>query len=291
MASKSADHTHSNCVQGSDHESAPESDYQDQPAEDGELLEILEQLSETIDTAHNVLAGQQELASKAAQPEQAAGLEIPPPPPVAPARWSGFNSPLAAAIGVFFGVAALWLFWNSPQFPGSTELVKDQDHIARAVVSPSPVVGAMTPPPAAEPEPAAKPLTPSQPAKTAAPAIEVKKDTLVTAAAPADKEPALPPLGKEEETRFLQRGEVLVASGDIASARLAYEYSANRGSADAMFALAQTYDPAVLASWNVVGIEPDISAALEWYGRAAQHGHDPADARASELEHLAKRQP
>ena len=37
------------------------------------------------------------------------------------------------------------------------------------------------------------------------------------------------------------------------------------------------------------GIEPDAKIALEWYGRAAQKGHDAADARASELERLSKR--
>lgn len=89
---------------------------------------------------------------------------------------------------------------------------------------------------------------------------------------------------KDEEARLLDNGRGLVSSGDVASARLVYEYAAGRGSVDAMFALAQTYDPAVLDTWNVVGIRPDIKVALEWYGKAARLGHDAADARADELE-------
>ena len=163
------------------------------------------------------------------------------------------------------------------------------------------------------------PSTPAAPAAPAAPAIErtkiepglpaqtpapvkpapevIKEEAVVAAlavkpavaAVPVEKVPAPPFIGKAEETQLLKRGRDLIISGDVASARLAYEYAAHRGSADAMYALAQTYDIEVLASWDVVGIEPDIKMALEWYGRAAQNGHDPADARASELEKLSRR--
>lgn len=133
---------------------------------------------------------------------------------------------------------------------------------------------------------------PQTPAKTASlpePATEPVKEQPVIAPVGIEKTPALPSIGKAEEVVFLKRGRDLVDSGDVASARLAYEYAALRGSADAMFALAQTYDPEMLSSWNVFGIEPDAKIALEWYGRAAQEGHDGADARANELEKLSKR--
>jgi len=127
------------------------------------------------------------------------------------------------------------------------------------------------------------------PAKQVEPVVDSEKEAPEQTASASEKTAFLPPLDKQQEARILERGRTLSASGDVASARLAYSYAALRGSTDAMFALAQTYDPEVLASWNVVGIKPDTSVAPEWYGHAAQRGHDPADARIYELEKLSRR--
>lgn len=104
------------------------------------------------------------------------------------------------------------------------------------------------------------------------------------------KRPAPPvALTPEEEKALLARGDTFLDNGDFASARLVYEHAAARGSAEAMFALARSYDPRFLTGGNAVGIKPDRKLALDWYARAAQKGHDQADAMASELERSAAR--
>jgi len=344
MASKSSDHTRPNSVRDSDracarksnkHKKALEDDIHphegygpESPlsaeksgsAEDEELLEMLEQLSKTIDTAHNVIAGQQALSSSGllseearASQEQVSGLELPLPPPVAPSQRRVLVPVLTTAFSLFFGIAALaaiWLFWNSPEWAGYIDLTKKQDRIAATTVSRTHEADVITrslaslpaktaplhSPPSSAPEPlkAIKPaMKPEPPAKIIAyvePEIVVVKETLRSASVAVEKAPVPPALGKEEETQILERGRELISTGDVASARLAFEYAAHRGSADAMFALAQTFDVDELASWNVVGIEPDANIALKWYGRAAQNGHDPADARANELEQQSNQQ-
>ena len=317
---------------------------------------MLEQLSNTIDTAHSVIAEQQALtpdvllgeeagiseettvSEKEQNPGQDSGSEIPLQPPAETSGRRVFVPALATAISLFFSIsalAAMWLFWNSPETSGKIELGKDQGRIPDTIVSRTnradlvprapdstparavPLQSPASPPPGpvkiSEPEiktePPVKAVTPIEPAieavkdepeppaKTVAaiapvePGIEAVKDAPKNAAIAVEKAPALPALGKEEEKQLMERGRELISSGDVASARLAFEYAALRGSADAMYALAQTYDMDVLTTWNVYGIEPDVKIALKWYGRAAQNGHDPADARASELEKLTKRQP
>ncbi|MHA1164609.1 MAG: hypothetical protein ACTSP0_03380 [Alphaproteobacteria bacterium] len=362
MASKSSDHTRLNSVRDSDRACADKDDtHTDEgsepeysppdpslpeeisgSAEDEELIGMLEQLSKTIDTAHDVIAEQQAISSKVILSEQASASEepiseadIPLPAPDASTGRRVFVPVLATAFGVFFSIAALaamWLFWNSPETPDNIDLSKNQDRIATTTVtrthkadvisrSPASIPPKIAPlqspaPSVPEPvkilEPAIKPVspvktaapiepvieaakdTPEPPAKTVAlvePETEVSNDTPGSAPVAVEKAPAPPAIGKDEETQLMERGQELISTGDIASARLAFEYAAHRGSTTAMFALAQTYDIEVLASWNVVGIEPDVKIALEWYGRAAQNGHDPADARAFELEKLTKRRP
>ena len=355
---------------------------------------MLEQLSETIDSAHNALAEQQALPPVVApteqafaQEKQAHGLEeqvfglqeqaseleeqasvldfpSTPPLPGTPVTKKSIVPVLATIFSGIFGVAAmaaLWLFWNSPNNSGEIDLAKDQNRFSGTDVSrsqkseerapsqasipaktaaplqpsasinpvPAPQAVQITEPVTLSPVPVTKPIS-APPARTVIiePPIEIVKDPLVppavTAAPPApaapavevkqdapqapaktasltepatepvkeppviaptkiEKAPALPTISKAEEAVFLKRGRELVNSGDVASARLAYEFAALRGSADAMYALAQTYDPQMLSSWNVYGIKPDPKIAMEWYGRAAQKGHDGADARASEL--------
>ncbi|MDH3579390.1 MAG: hypothetical protein OEM91_02030, partial [Hyphomicrobiales bacterium] len=164
-------------------------------------------------------------------------------------------------------------------------------------ISPEPkqpdVVAAVPTPPApsAPPKPAVDAAA-SQPTvtETAGPKIsapepvssEIEKPKVVARTQP-ERRTAPPPLEKAEESRLLAKGKGLSRSGDIASARLVYEHAATRGSAEAMYALAQTYDPRMLAQWEVIGIAPNPSLALEWYTRAARLGHDAADARAGEL--------
>lgn len=319
MASKSSDHTGNKSVRDPDCERAPKSDKPDKSRKDGtldpegskdeELLIILEELSNTIDTAHIALAGQQAFTSNIlhsgpddAGEEQIGGFEFPSLPPAEPVRRRAFVPALAAVFGAFFGIAALaalWLFWNSPDTPGTINLAKKQDRIVIVSAPPERKEIVINSIPIERKEDATPQIVSSLPARTEAivtPDIAVLENSPKSTDVIVEKPPAIPvikkaAIGKDEEALFMERGQTLISAGDIAGARLAFEYAAQRGSAEAMFAFAQTYDVDMLAEWNVIGIKPDAKIALEWYGRAAQQGHDPADARASELEKLTRRQP
>jgi TPR repeat protein len=86
-------------------------------------------------------------------------------------------------------------------------------------------------------------------------------------------------LTRNEIAALLKRGQDLIAGGDIASARLILTHVAEAGNADASFILAGTYDPAVLATRRVVGVQPDPAKARAWYTRAAEQGSSEAKRR------------
>ncbi|MBV1705193.1 MAG: hypothetical protein KGQ28_10340, partial [Hyphomicrobiales bacterium] len=90
------------------------------------------------------------------------------------------------------------------------------------------------------------------------------------AAAPA---PAMDPATAD---KFIARASDMIAQGDIAGARLMLGPAAEGGSAKAMFALAQTYDPATLAQWKVIGLQGDKAKAIAWYDRALKAGDSAA---------------
>jgi len=162
MASKSSDHTRPNSVRDSDracarksnkHKKALEDDIhphegsrpesplsaeESGSAEDEELLEMLEQLSKTIDTAHNVIAGQQALSSSGvlseearASQEQVSGLEHPLPPPVAPARRRVLVPVLASAFSLSLA-SRRWLPYgfSGIHLSGPAKLIWQKNRIA-----------------------------------------------------------------------------------------------------------------------------------------------------------------
>jgi hypothetical protein len=93
----------------------------------------------------------------------------------------------------------------------------------------------------------------------------------------------LPPLPADEEEVLLRRSKELMQQGGIAAARLIYEELANRGSAKAALALAQTYDPAFIPPSATSAVKPDVEIALKWYERAAIYGSDEARQRIAAL--------
>jgi TPR repeat protein len=84
----------------------------------------------------------------------------------------------------------------------------------------------------------------------------------------------------------LKRGNDLIASGDLAAARLVLRGAANAGDAHAAMTLAGTYDPVVLEKLGVHGFVPDLAMARVWYERAKKFGAAEAPQR---LELLASR--
>jgi hypothetical protein len=84
-----------------------------------------------------------------------------------------------------------------------------------------------------------------------------------------------------EITQMMNKGAELMANGDVAAARLMYQRAAETGEAAAAFALAETYDPLVLAKG---GIPPNVERARTWYAKARELGSSQAPER---LERLA----
>jgi hypothetical protein len=93
-------------------------------------------------------------------------------------------------------------------------------------------------------------------------------------------------LDPDEIAALLGRGERLIASGDLAAARLVLQRAAEAEDARAALALAGTYDPIVLGQRAVHGFAPNIALARTWYERAEQFGSADAPRR---LEMLASR--
>src|SRR5262249_58803795 len=82
-------------------------------------------------------------------------------------------------------------------------------------------------------------------------------------------------LSSDEITELLARGDTLLRSGDIASARLFYERAANAGNGRAALLLGATFDPVFLGR----GVRSDPASARLWYQRARDLGEAEAERR------------
>ncbi|WP_407157714.1 hypothetical protein [Bradyrhizobium sp. STM 3557] len=147
------------------------------------------------------------------------------------------------------------------------------------------------------PEVSGEAITPAYESATQsqAPIVEVPAATQVPATLPPpaafpqpEAKPTIHHLAPEEVASLLVRGDTLIASGDVAAARLVLRRAAEAGNARAAATLAGTYDPAVLAKLGVHGIVPDIEMARAWYEKAKQFGSTEASRR---LETLASKRP
>jgi TPR repeat protein len=83
---------------------------------------------------------------------------------------------------------------------------------------------------------------------------------------------------------LLARGDDLLATGDVAAARLFYQRAAELGSAAAATAVGQTYDPGVLELLRVRGARGDVQLAAEWYRKAVAAGDRQAEIRLNRLQ-------
>jgi hypothetical protein len=78
---------------------------------------------------------------------------------------------------------------------------------------------------------------------------------------------------------LVNRGEELIAQGDIAAARILLQRAAEARDARAAFALAATYDPIMLAILRAHGVTADVALARDWYQKAGEFGSDEAQYR------------
>lgn len=87
--------------------------------------------------------------------------------------------------------------------------------------------------------------------------------------------PATPKLLDAAEIAFMMKGAAeFMANGNIAAARMMFRPAAEAGDPAAAFALAETYDPLVLAKLGAKGgIAPDVALAQRWYAKANELGY------------------
>lgn len=93
-----------------------------------------------------------------------------------------------------------------------------------------------------------------------------------------------PAAGNESPTGVLTTAELLIAGGDVALARTLLETSVAPKSAEILFALAETYDPNMLAAWGVRDLRADSEQARSLYRRALAGGMDKARQRLQGLQ-------
>jgi hypothetical protein len=86
-------------------------------------------------------------------------------------------------------------------------------------------------------------------------------------------------LDEEQITVLLKRGKDLIATGDLAAARLMLRKAADADNAEAALALAATYDPSVLRELKVYNFTPDAAMARVWYEKAIELGSPAAPRR------------
>ncbi|HKF74381.1 MAG TPA: hypothetical protein VKB68_21715, partial [Stellaceae bacterium] len=103
------------------------------------------------------------------------------------------------------------------------------------------------------------------------------------AAAPAPAASQAPSGDSQQAAALLARGDDLLATGDVAAARLFYQRAAELGSAPAATAVGQTYDPGVLEVLRVRGARGDPQTAAEWYRKAIAAGDRQAEIRLKRL--------
>ena len=134
---------------------------------------------------------------------------------------------------------------------------------------------------AATPPGAPAPIAAAPPA--AAPVAALPPAPVAELMIPGD---AIHHLDPNEIASSLRRADDLIASGDLAAARLVLRRAADAGDARAAMTLAGTYDPAILEKLGVHGFVPDVAMARGWYEKAKKFGSAEAPQR---LELLASK--
>jgi hypothetical protein len=89
--------------------------------------------------------------------------------------------------------------------------------------------------------------------------------------------------------QLLDRGDQLLALGDVASARLFYRLAAKQGSAKGAMAMGSTYDPVYLERIGFVGARPSPAEAIKWYRQAIDMGDRGAEVQLRELTNRLER--
>ena len=95
------------------------------------------------------------------------------------------------------------------------------------------------------------------------------------------QQPVQPPsdTADTELERLLSRANLLISQGNIGAARIVLERASETGNGQALFALAETFDPVVLSAWGTLGTLGDATRAQELYAKALAGGVEEARSR------------
>jgi len=114
-------------------------------------------------------------------------------------------------------------------------------------------------------------------------ARELAGGSISPVAAAPDAAPPARKLDADELATLMNRAKLLLAAGDIPSARLLLERAADAQDANATLMLARTYDPEVLGTKDARNVMPDPAMARAWYQKAARFGSSDAQRRLAQL--------
>ena len=129
----------------------------------------------------------------------------------------------------------------------------------------------------------------SSAAATAAPPEATKQATAPPVAATAKIPSASPVLSADILTLLLNRGDALLALGDVSSARLLYQRAAAGGDGRAATGMGKTYDPLFLSAIGARGIQAELPAQPQRGCRAIGLGDEAAAERLKRLSQVSVR--
>jgi len=209
---------------------------------------------------------------------------------------------LAAGCVTLLVAGGGFVYWQSQSRDGAPMTAQAERPAQQLPASPAASTPAAPAPEAPPPAPAAPkaPATALKPAPAPVPPVPPASDAqpkpAETAAVPASPPPAAeskpaaaqpapttPAVSAQELAQLIARGDELIGTGDIAAARLFYERAAEGGSALAMTAVGQTYDPIYLEQLRVRGVRGDAKRAADWYRKATAAGDPQAEVRLKRL--------
>ncbi len=91
-------------------------------------------------------------------------------------------------------------------------------------------------------------------------------------------------MSSAEEATLIARAESLIRQYNFVGARLLLAHALEKGSANAAFMMAQTYDWRILRSLRAYGVRGDAAMARELYQLAAAAGIEEAQERVEALQ-------
>jgi hypothetical protein len=142
---------------------------------------------------------------------------------------------------------------------------------------PGPTTAATPEPPATVTAPAAEPpLAEPTPAAATTPPLRTPEPSSIAAAA-ATAPAGLRRLTPVEITALVARGDALLGTGDVASARDYYRRAADAGDGQAAIRLGETFDPGFLEQAHLRSARGDLGTALSWYRHARDLGAPEAE--------------